>query len=78
VLRACAQAAGLDADAMQAEVEGGKFKTEVDRRVEDAHAHGVHAVPTFIVADTYAIQGAQESGVFELALQKLGIAPKSK
>lgn len=76
VLTACAQEAGLDAGAMKAEVEAGKFKAEVDRRVAEAHDQGVHAVPTFIIQDKYAIQGAQEYGVFKLAMEKLGVAPR--
>ncbi len=76
VLKACAAEAGLDGAAMQAEVEAGKFKAEVDRRVEAAHDQGVHAVPTFIVADQYAIQGAQEYAVFERAMEQLGVAQK--
>jgi predicted DsbA family dithiol-disulfide isomerase len=81
VLRDCARKAGLDDAAMQAEVDAGKFKGEVDRRVGQARAQGVNAVPTFILRQAqdgreFAIQGAQEYGVFQQAMERLGVAPK--
>lgn len=76
VLQDCAKGSGLDAAEMKAEVEEGRFKAEVDARVEQAHEQGIHAVPTFIIADKYALQGAQEYGVFKLALEKLGVTPR--
>lgn len=77
VLEDCAKQAGLDPAAMKAAVDAGDFKREVDQRVEAAHAQGVHAVPTFIIGDKYALQGAQEYGVFEQAMEKLGVAKRT-
>ena len=77
VLQDCAGRAGLDPAAMKAGVEAGTFKPEVDARVDAARAQGVHAVPTFIIADKYAVQGAQEYSVFRDALEKLGVAPRT-
>ena len=77
VLQECATRAGLDPLAMKSEVEAGAFKPEVDARVAAAHEKGIHAVPTFIIADTYAVQGAQEYGVFRQALEKLGVSPRT-
>ena len=66
-----ARTAGLDAPAMRAAVEGGAFRAAVDERIAAAHELGIHAVPTFVIADTYAIQGAQTADVFEKVLAKL-------
>ena len=76
VLQDCATQAGLDPTQLKAQVEQGAFKSEVDQRVEAARAQGIHAVPTFILGDKYAVQGAQEYGVFQSAMEKLGVSPR--
>jgi predicted DsbA family dithiol-disulfide isomerase len=76
VLEAAASGAGLDAAAMRAAVEAGSFTVVVDERVEAAHRLGIHAVPTFVIADRLAVQGAQTLDVFQQALGKLGISPR--
>jgi len=75
VLAAAATTAGLDPAAMRAAVEAGAFKQAVDERVEAAHELGIHAVPTFVIADQFAVQGAQSVAVFEQVLARLGIQP---
>ena len=76
VLGAAAAQAGLDAAAMRAAVEAGTFRSAVDERVEAAHAAGIHAVPTFVLADRLVVQGAQTLEVFRGAMARLGIAPR--
>jgi predicted DsbA family dithiol-disulfide isomerase len=71
VLQAAAREAGVDAGAMRAEVETGALRAEVDRRLEAAHELGIHAVPTFAIANRYAIQGAQTAEVFEQMFARL-------
>jgi predicted DsbA family dithiol-disulfide isomerase len=71
VLRAAATSAGLDPDAMQAEVEAGKWTEEVEAGVAAARELGIHSVPTFVVGGRYAIQGAQEARVFRQAFERL-------
>ena len=76
-LGAAAQDAGLDPDAMREAVESGSFQTEVDRDIREAQELGIHAVPTFVVGDRHAVQGAQEAEVIRQLLRKLGAGPKS-
>lgn len=71
VLRAAATSAGLDPEAMQAEVEAGKWTEEVEAGVAAARELGIHSVPTFVVGGRYAIQGAQEARVFRQAFERL-------
>jgi len=75
VLAACATGAGLDAAAMRAEVEAGAYKAAVDERVAAARELGIHAVPTFIFGDRFAVEGAQTLDVFEHVMQRLAAAP---
>jgi predicted DsbA family dithiol-disulfide isomerase len=73
VLRAAAEEAGLDADEMEREVEGGKFLPVLDGEIEEAYALGVTAVPTYVLDDKYAIVGAQPYEAFERVLARLAI-----
>ena len=75
-LRAAATDAGLDPDAMQEAVESGTFQPEVDRNAEEARELGIHAVPTFVVGGTHAVEGAQDAEVFRRLLRQLGVRAK--
>jgi predicted DsbA family dithiol-disulfide isomerase len=70
-LRAAAQEAGLDADAMQRETESGKFTAGFDAQIEEAYSLGITGVPTYILNDKYAIVGAQPYEVFKRAIARL-------
>jgi predicted DsbA family dithiol-disulfide isomerase len=76
-LRAAAKDAELDPDAMQEGVESGAFQADVERDLEEAQQLGIHAVPTFVVGERHAVQGAQEADVFRRLLRQLGATPKS-
>jgi predicted DsbA family dithiol-disulfide isomerase len=76
VLRAAATEAGLDPDGLQRALESGAYTQRVEEAIQEAHALGIHAVPTFVIADRFAIQGAQEYPVFEEAMKRLGISPR--
>ncbi len=75
VLREAAVEAGLDPDALQAELESGARTKEVRERVEAAYEAGIHAVPSFVFDEKYLVQGAQDAKVFQQVLEKLK-APK--
>jgi predicted DsbA family dithiol-disulfide isomerase len=77
VLREAAVKAGVDPDEMQREIEKGTFKAIVEDAVRDAHDLGIHAVPTFIFDDQFAVQGAQEFPIFRMAMQRLGAQPRT-
>ena len=78
VLRAASEAAGLDADEMQREVEAGKYTANVEGQVQQAYRMGVSGVPTYVINQRYAIVGAQPYEVFKGALERLlkGTAPE--
>lgn len=71
VLRAAAEEAGLDAQAMQQEVESGAYQKVLDAVIDKAYALGIHAVPTYVLNDRYAIVGAQPYEAFERILARL-------
>jgi predicted DsbA family dithiol-disulfide isomerase len=71
VLREAALEAGLDADAMLAALDEGKYTQTVKDRVQEAYESGIHAVPSFVFASKYLVQGAQEAKTFEQVLEQL-------
>lgn len=76
VLEAAATEAELDAPAMREAVEAGRWKEAVDERVAEARELGIDAVPTFVFADRFAVQGAQTLDVLEQVMRKLGATPR--
>lgn len=76
-LRGAAQDAGLDPDDLQRAIEAGQYRERVQEAVDEAHALGIHAVPTFLFADQLVIQGAQEYPAFEEAMRRLGASPRA-
>lgn len=75
-LRGAAVDIGLDPDALQRAIESGEYRTVVEDSVRAAQQMGIHAVPTFVIADKFAIQGAQELPTFRHAMERLGAKPK--
>ncbi len=71
VLEEIAHAAGLDGKDMREQVAAGQYKHAVDERVEAAHELGVHAVPTFLFADRFAVEGAQTFETFDKVMQRV-------
>jgi predicted DsbA family dithiol-disulfide isomerase len=76
ILRSAAEEVGLNADDMQAVVDGGKYTAEVAEQVQHAYQIGVTGVPTYVINDRYAIVGAQPYEAFKRALAQ--IARQSK
>jgi len=76
VLREAAQEAGLDGEEMQAEVEAGNYKAQVEAEVKQAYQIGVSGVPTYVINDRYAVVGAQPYDVFKNALAQILKAKK--
>ncbi len=71
VLRSAAEEAGLNADEMQSEVDGGKYTANVADQVNWAYQIGVSGVPTYVINDRYAVVGAQPYEVFKNALAQI-------
>ena len=77
VLEAAAATAGIDPAAMRAGVENASFAKVVDERVARAHELGIHAVPTFVIDQRFAVQGAHTAEVFESVLARSGAKVRS-
>ena len=71
MLRSAAEEVGLDADAMQTDVDAGKFTEFVAGQVQNAYQIGVSGVPTYVINERYAVVGAQPYEVFARAIEKL-------
>jgi len=71
VLRSVAEEVGLDADEMQRDVTGEKYKINVEEQVKWAYQIGVTGVPTYVINDRYAVVGAQPYEVFRNALEQI-------
>jgi predicted DsbA family dithiol-disulfide isomerase len=71
VLRTAAVETGLDADAMQNEVESGRYSALVQDQVARAQALGISAVPTYVLNNRYGIVGTQSYEVFQQAIARL-------
>jgi predicted DsbA family dithiol-disulfide isomerase len=61
---------------MQQAVEAGRYAQVVEEAVREAQTLGVRAVPTFLLGDRFALQGAQEYTVFKQAMDRLGVSPR--
>ena len=75
-LRGAVQEAGLDPDALQRAVEEGRYRGVVEDAIREAQQVGINAVPTFLIADRFVIQGAQEYRAFRHAMERLGAQPR--
>lgn len=62
---------GLDEDRVREVLTSDEFNAEAQADVEQAQAFGVSAVPTYVLAEKYALPGAQSVEVFSAALQQV-------
>ena len=69
-LLSAAQDVGLDVDAVQAVLSTDQYATELRRDEAEARALGISGVPCFVLAQRYAIEGAQPSSHMLMALQR--------
>jgi len=66
-----AERAGLDRAAAVAFLAGDDLTAEVRADLDEAHALGISAVPTFVFEGKWAVQGGQETSVFLQALEQV-------
>lgn len=66
------ESVALDAGALREALETGAFRQQVDDGIRWSREVGVTGVPTFIIADRWAVVGAQDYTVFESLMAKLG------
>ncbi|MFC1404805.1 MULTISPECIES: DsbA family protein [Streptacidiphilus] len=69
-LTAVAVAAGLDRDRVAGFLASGEGSEEVRDEIEHARALGISSVPTFVIDEKWAVQGAQETSTFLRALEQ--------
>jgi predicted DsbA family dithiol-disulfide isomerase len=69
-LLSAAQDVGLDVDAAQAVLATDQYATDVRRDEAEARALGISGVPCFVLAQRYAVEGAQPASHMLLALQR--------
>lgn len=69
-LLSAAQDVGLDVDAAQAMLATDQYAQDVRRDEEDARQLGISGVPCFVLAQRYAIEGAQPATHMRLALER--------
>jgi predicted DsbA family dithiol-disulfide isomerase len=70
VLEKIATSAGLDAAAMRESVEAGTWTRAFEERIAEAHEIGIHAVPTFVIAERFVVEGAQPADVLRQAISR--------
>jgi predicted DsbA family dithiol-disulfide isomerase len=66
--------AGLDSEAAQAMLAGEDGVAELRAALTDAYQRGVTAVPTFVFAEKYSLQGAQPPATFLQVLNDVASA----
>lgn|SRR5512138_353093 len=71
VLIDVAQQVGLDPARAREILESDLYAADVRQREQLYQQHGIHAVPSVIINDTYLIQGGQPVELFEQALRKI-------
>jgi predicted DsbA family dithiol-disulfide isomerase len=71
-----AVAAGLDRTRVADYLASDEGRAELTAELEQARAIGVRSVPTFVIDETWAIEGAQETSTFLRALEQAAAAAK--
>lgn len=63
--------AGLDRSEAETALVEGRHAARVEASTKEAHQHGVHAIPAFVLAQRLLLLGAQPEAVFEQAVAQL-------
>ena len=71
VLRDAAAAAGLDAAEVDAMLASDQYADEVRQAEAQAHARGIHAVPTLVIDGRYMVQGAHTPEDYAQMLRRI-------
>lgn len=58
-------------------MEQGRYQRVVEDAIREARELGIQAVPTFILGERFALQGAQPYDVFLQVMERLGIKPRA-
>lgn len=71
VLADCASEVGFDREVIGEFLASDRGTEEVRAELDEAHEHGITAVPTYVVNGRWAIPGAQEPETFAQVLRKM-------
>ena len=71
VLRAAAEASGLEWLDMERSLKDGTYTENVDEQMEEAQHMGINGIPAFIVGNKYLIMGAQPYDYFKMVLDRV-------
>ena len=69
VLKKIAAECGLDENEVAEVLNSDKYAEEVRRDEYEAAVNGIHGVPYFVIADKYALSGAQPADVIKQAIE---------
>jgi predicted DsbA family dithiol-disulfide isomerase len=61
---------GLPEEAVSAVLATDQYAAEVRADENQAHALGIHGVPFFVLANRYAVEGAQSAELLQMALER--------
>jgi len=70
-LRRVVADAGLDPDALERELDAGRYEALLDQHRADAESVGINAIPAHIVGQRYLLVGAQPYDAFIEVLDAL-------
>ena len=73
-----AKSVGLDVDELRPIIADRKLQAKVEAQMSEAKQLNIHAVPTFIVAKKWAIEGAQPYELFERVMRDYVKSPKKQ
>jgi predicted DsbA family dithiol-disulfide isomerase len=76
-LTGVAVAAGLDRARVESYLASGEGAAELTAELEQARAIGIRSVPTFVIDETWAVEGAQDTSTFLRALEQAAAATSS-
>lgn len=66
--------AGMDGELVGRLLAGPADLAEIDQREAHARQHGINSVPTFVVADTHVVGGAQPAALWQQVIDELTAA----
>jgi predicted DsbA family dithiol-disulfide isomerase len=72
-LRRVVAESGLDPDALERELDAGRYEALLDRHRADAESVGINAIPAHIVGQRFLLVGAQPYDAFIEALDALPV-----
>jgi predicted DsbA family dithiol-disulfide isomerase len=67
--------AGLDRDEAAGVIADGRYADRIAASTEEAHRHGIYAIPAFVLGGRLLVLGAQPEDVFAQAVAELQRVP---